>query len=79
MSSNILLNVLDVYLDSEDPRHTPIYDQPKIIKHFLKSEKVKQLARHISLNGVNPLDSIGVLKDEEANYISVEGNRRLCA
>lgn len=79
MSSNILLNVLDVYLDSEDPRHTPIYDQPKIIKHLLKSEKVKQLARHISLNGVNPLDSIGVLKDEEANYISVEGNRRLCA
>tara|TARA_B110000902_G_scaffold180710_1_gene204699 strand:- start:1703 stop:3103 length:1401 start_codon:yes stop_codon:yes gene_type:complete len=79
MSSNILLNVLDIYLDSENPRHLPIYDQPKIIGHLLKDEKVKQLAKHISLHGINPLDSIGVIKDAEANYISVEGNRRLCA
>ena len=79
MSSNILLNVLDIYLDSENPRHNPIYDQPSIIEHLLKDERVKYLARHIATHGINPLDSIGVIKDEEGNYVVVEGNRRLCS
>ena len=79
MSSNMLLNVLDIYLDSENPRHNPIYDQPSIIEHLLKDERVKNLARHIATHGVNPLDSIGVIKDEEGNYVVVEGNRRLCS
>lgn len=79
MSSNILLNVLDIYLDTENPRHDPIYEQNKVIEHLLKDQRVKNLARHISTHGVNPLDSIGVVKDEEDNYVVVEGNRRLCA
>ena len=79
MSSNTLLNVLDIYLDNENPRHDPIYDQNKIIEHLLEGERVKNLARHISTHGVNPLDSIGVVKDEEDNFVVVEGNRRLCA
>lgn len=79
MSSNILLSVLDIYLDNENPRHDPIYDQTKIVEHLLKGERVKSLAKHISTHGVNPLDSIGVIKDEEDNYVVVEGNRRLCA
>lgn len=79
MSSNILLNVLDIYLDNENPRHDPIYDQNKIIEHLLQDESVKSLAKHISNHGVNPLDSIGVVKDEEDNFVVVEGNRRLCS
>ena len=79
MSSNILLNVLDIYLDTDNPRHEPIYDQSSIIKHLLKDERVRNLAKHIADHGVNPLDSIGVVKDEESNYVVVEGNRRLCA
>ena len=79
MSSNILLNVLDIYLDTDNPRHEPIYDQTSIIKHLLKDERVRNLAKHIADHGVNPLDSIGVVKDEESNYVVVEGNRRLCA
>jgi len=79
LASNILLNVLDIYLDTENPRHEPIYDQPKIIEHLLQGERVKNLARHIATHGINPLDSIGVIKDEEDNYVVVEGNRRTCA
>lgn len=79
MSSNILLNVLDIYLDTENPRHDPINEQPEIVIHLLKGERVKNLARHISDNGMNPLDMVGVVKDEEDNYVVVEGNRRLCA
>lgn len=79
MSSNILLNVLDIYLDTENPRHDPINDQTDIIAHLLAGERVKTLARHIADNGMNPLDMVGVVKDEEDNYIVVEGNRRLCA
>lgn len=79
MSSSILLNVLDIYLDTENPRHDPIYEQSDIIEHLLADERVKNLAKHISIHGINPLDSIGVVKDEEDNYLVVEGNRRLCA
>ena len=79
MSSNTLLNVLDIYLDNENPRHDPIYDQNKIIEHLLLDESVKSLAKHISNHGINPLDSIGVVKDEEDNFVVVEGNRRLCS
>lgn len=28
---------------------------------------------------MNPLDMVGVVKDEEDNYVVVEDNRRLCA
>ncbi len=79
MSSNTLLNVLDIYLDTENPRHEPIYEQSDIIDYLLQGEKVKNLARNIAQNGVNPLDSVGVVRDEEGNYVVVEGNRRLCA
>lgn len=79
MSSNILLSVLDIYLDTENPRHTPINEQPEIISLLLRGERVRNLARHIASNGMNPLDMVGVVKDEEDNYVVVEGNRRLCA
>lgn len=79
MSSAIHLNVLDIYLDNDNPRHDPISDQSEIIEYLIKNENVKQLARHISQNGVNPLDSIGVVKSDGGSYIVVEGNRRLCA
>lgn len=79
MSSNVLLNVLDIYLDTENPRHDPIEEQGQIIEHLLLDERVKNLAKHMASYGVNPLDLIGVVKDEDDNYVVVEGNRRLCA
>lgn len=79
MSSSILLNVLDIYLDTDNPRHNPLNEQPEIIECLMKGEKVKNLARHIAGNGMNPLDLVGVVKDDDDNYVVVEGNRRLCA
>lgn len=79
LSSNILINVLDIYLDTENPRHDPINEQAEIIHQLVTKERVKILARHIAINGVNPLDLIGVIKDKDGNYIVVEGNRRLCS
>ncbi|MGX9523129.1 hypothetical protein ACWX0P_30920 [Vibrio mediterranei] len=79
MSSSILLNVLDIYLDTDNPRHNPLNEQPEIIECLMKGEKVKNLARHIVGNGMNPLDLVGVVKDSDNNYVVVEGNRRLCA
>ncbi len=73
------LNVLDIYLDTENPRHDPIKHQAEIIDYLIKNENVRQLAKDISEHGTSPLELIGVYKNKEGRYISLEGNRRLCA
>jgi hypothetical protein len=72
-------NVLDLYLDSENPRHESINDQAEIIKHLLKNEHVKHLARDIAEHGLSPIEQFAVIKDKTGHYIVLEGNRRLCA
>lgn len=79
MSKRIELNVLDIYLDKQNPRHDPINDQAEIIKHLVKNESIKVLAKDIATNGLSPIELFAVVKDESKNYIAVEGNRRLCA
>jgi len=77
------IDVIDLYLDPENPRHDPLDDEAEIIETLVKEEKVKRLAKDIaSLNSISPLDIIGVipLKDEDqTHYVAVEGNRRTCA
>lgn len=73
------LDVLDLYLDTENPRHDPLQDQPKIIQQLISNEKVKKLAQDIAENGISPLDIFAVMEDENENYIVLEGNRRICA
>lgn len=79
MSVQTRLNVLDLYLDTENPRHEVIKDQEQIIEHLVKKEKITTLARDIAENGQSPLDRIGVIKDDKGRYVVVEGNRRVCA
>ncbi|MGZ4160849.1 MAG: hypothetical protein ACXWAT_01985 [Methylobacter sp.] len=79
MSKLIELNVLDIYLDTQNPRHDPINDQAEIIKHLVKKESIKNLAKDIAAYGLSPIDLFAVIKDESNNFIVVEGNRRLCA
>lgn len=79
LSKPIELNVLDIYLDKQNPRHDPISDQTEIIKHLVKNESVKVLAKDIAAHGLSPIELFAVFKDESRNYIAVEGNRRLCA
>lgn len=70
--------ILDLYLDSKNPRHDLINDQSEIVNYHLASDKVKNLAKDISENGLNPLDTMAVLEDD-GKYIVLEGNRRTCA
>lgn len=73
------INVLDIYLDSENPRHNPITDQIKIIETLVKKEKIKRLAKDIADIGISPIETIAVFKSESGQYVAIEGNRRLCA
>lgn len=70
-----------VFLDEENPRFPPLEGEPEVIKHLNASEKVYEVARDIvKLGGLNPLERIGVIKDEGSNtHVVVEGNRRVCA
>ena len=79
MKTPVLLNVLDIYLDDENPRHEPIRDQPKIFSYLVEDEMVKPLARDISKEGLSPLELPAVMQDQDGEYIALEGNRRLCA
>jgi len=79
LSKLIELNVLDIYLDTQNPRHDPLNDQVEIINHLVKKESIKNLAQDIATYGLSPIDLFAVVKDESNNFIVVEGNRRLCA
>ena len=70
---------LDLLLNRENPRHDPKRNQPEIIEYLLEDEQVYNVARHISANGVNPLELVAVFADEDGNLIVAEGNRRVCA
>jgi hypothetical protein len=70
---------LDLLLNRENPRHEPKKNQQEILEYLLSDEEVYNLARHISANGVNPLEVIAVFPDDEGNLVVAEGNRRLCA
>ena len=73
------VSVLDLLLNRENPRHEPKRNQSEIIKYLLEDEQVYNLARHISANGVNPLEIVAVFTDEDGNLVVAEGNRRICA
>lgn len=76
---SISVRVLDLYLDSKNPRHEPISDREKIIEYLVKTEKIKALAKDISEKGISPLDLPAIIKDGKGNFVVVEGNRRICA
>lgn len=76
------IDVSRIYLDNENPRHDPIDTEPEIISYLIEKENIKALARHIaSIGSTSPLERIGVIRHPKAKgaYVSVEGNRRLCA
>jgi len=73
------LNVLDIYLDLENPRHVEMKNQAEVIEYLVRSEKVKELAKDIAENSLSPLDNIAVMRDSGNKYVVLEGNRRICA
>ena len=71
--------VLDLLLFRENPRHVSKANQEEVIEYLLADEEVFNLARHMSQNGINPLEVVAVFPDEDGNLIVAEGNRRVCA
>lgn len=69
-------------MDSENPRHEPIVNEPEIIAWLLKHEGVYPLAQKIvELGDLSPLENVGVFphKSKRGFFIVAEGNRRVCA
>lgn len=80
------VEVDQIFLYEENPRHEPIETQEEIIEHLCKDEQVFNLARNISEAGTNPLDLLGLVQvpgsgaaSTKKVYNAWEGNRRLCA
>lgn len=71
--------VLDLLLHRDNPRHVSKHNQEEVIEYLLADEEVYNLARHMSQNGINPLEVVAVFPDEDRNLIVAEGNRRVCA
>lgn len=77
-----LVRIGQVYLDNINPRHDPIDNEPQIIGRLIAKELVKPLARDIAARGtLSPLERLAVIPHPKVRgaYISVEGNRRVCA
>lgn len=70
-----------LFLDLENPRHDPYSNQSEAIAYLCENENILELAKDIKKIGLNPLETIGLIssKNEQNNYIVVEGNRRICA
>lgn len=69
-------------MDSENPRHEPIVNEPEIIAWLLKHEGVYPLAKKIvELGDLSPLENVGVFphKKKRGYFVVAEGNRRVCA
>ena len=71
--------VLDLLLNRDNPRHVSKENQEQVIEYLLADEEVYNLARHMSQNGINPLEVVAVFPDDDGNLIIAEGNRRVCA
>lgn len=73
------VQVLDLLLNRDNPRHIHKESQDQIIKYLLSSEEVYNLARHMAQHGINPLEVVAVYPDDDGNLTAAEGNRRVCA
>lgn len=70
-----------ITFNKRNPRHGALgvlSSEEESISYLLKKEKIRELAKHIAINGLDPLTMTAVVTEKEKFYI-VEGNRRLCA
>ena len=73
-----------IFLHHKNPRHEPYDTEAQVIDWLCRNEEVPQLARDIANHGLSPFDRFGVVRahetdSDDASYVVVEGNRRLCA
>jgi hypothetical protein len=73
-----------IFLDLNNPRHEPFTLESEVIDYLCRHENILPLARDIVTNGLNGLELIGLIPDENSDddapaYFVAEGNRRVCA
>tara|TARA_R110002073_G_scaffold199017_1_gene358152 strand:- start:1016 stop:2287 length:1272 start_codon:yes stop_codon:yes gene_type:complete len=79
------IEVGQISLDLENPRHEKYDTQEDVIAFLVKNESIKRLTRDIVENGLNPLDPFGLIKvkskkgSKRPRYTVEEGNRRICS
>lgn len=78
------IEIKDIFLDLENPRHEPYQSQEEVIDYLCKNEYVYALAQDIVKVGINPLEMMAVIPNtndehDRQTYVVAEGNRRLCA
>lgn len=73
-----------IFLDLENPRHEPFTLESEVIEYLCRKENILPLAKDIVANGLNELELIGLIPDENSDddapaFFVAEGNRRVCA
>lgn len=76
------IDIKNIYLDPENPRHEALPNEQAIIRHLLTKEKIKNLAKDIAAAGsTSPIELMALVKHDKVKngYYVFEGNRRICA
>lgn len=73
-----------IFLDLDNPRHESFTLESEVIEFLCRHENILPLAKDIVANGLNELELIGLIPDENSDddapaYFVAEGNRRVCA
>ncbi len=83
MSENKTINVAQILMDEENPRHDIINGQREILNWHVENlgGKLITLMRSIAENGLSEIEKILITSAKEANdyFIVKEGNRRMAA
>lgn len=68
-----------IVLDNLNPRFPPVNTEAEAIVQLVDNEKIHVLAKDIAENGISPIESFALLEQDDGNYLTLEGNRRICA
>lgn len=78
---SIILSIDNILLSLDNPRLDVSMDQENVIKKMIENQgnKIFELAKDISQNGLNPIEDIAVTPFDNGQFIVHEGNRRITA
>ena len=78
---SITLSIDDILLSLDNPRLDESFDQENVIKKMIENQgnKIFELAKDISQNGLSPIEDIAVTPSDNDQFIVHEGNRRITA
>ncbi|HBO4917244.1 hypothetical protein KQW07_10505 [Pseudomonas aeruginosa] len=83
MSKNIVLNISNILMDEENPRHDRINGQKEILNWHVEhlGSKLILLMRSLAENGQSDIDKVLVtpVREVAGKYVVKEGNRRVAA